>query len=412
MTDGAHRRAAIAFLLGALFFAYAFVLRVSPSVMVDDLMRDFAVGGAVLGNLSAFYFYAYSGLQIPVGLLLDRFGTRWLMTAAAAVVAGGTLLFASADATGSAYLGRLLIGAGCAFSWAGTLALVNQWFPGRFALLAGASQLVAMGGAILGQAPLALTVEGLGWRDTMAWLALIGIVLAVLICVVARDRLRHKRDDTLAGRSGVRAVAANPQTWLAAGFGLAMTSPMLGFGALWGVPYLIAVHEVERTTAAAVASLVFLGNGVGGVLFGWWSDRIHMRKHPMLVGGLLCVGAQLSFLLAPGLPIALVATLVFAAGVGGSTMVLAFAVAREHNSLASAGFTIGIINTAVTGSGALLQPLLGWILDTRWDGLMVGGARSYSPDTYQIALLVVPAIGVIGLGLLAFIRDTGATQQR
>ena len=72
-----------------------------------------------------------------------------------------------------------------------------------------------------------------------------------------------------------------------------MTSPMLAFGALWGVPYLIAVHEVERTTAAAVASLVFLGNGTGGVLFGWWSDRIRTRKRPMLVGGLLCVAAHL-----------------------------------------------------------------------------------------------------------------------
>ena len=152
----AHRLAAVAFVVGAAFFAYAFVLRVAPSVMVDDLMATFAVGGAVLGNLSAFYFYAYSGLQIPVGIALDRVGPRRLMTVAAAVVGIGTLLFAYAETIGIAYVGRALIGVGCAFSWAGTLAIVNRWFPERFALLAGVSQAIAMGGAMLGQGPLAL----------------------------------------------------------------------------------------------------------------------------------------------------------------------------------------------------------------------------------------------------------------
>ena len=406
-------RAGFAFLLGAVFFAYAFVLRVAPSVMVSELMSAFAVGGAILGNLSAFYFYAYSGLQIPVGLLLDRFGVQRLMAAAALVVGGGTYLFASATSIESAYVGRLLIGAGCAFSWAGTLALVNQWFPNRFAVLAGASQMVAMGGAVLGQAPLSLFVQDFGWRETNHGLAIIGLALGVLIFIVTRDKptsAAPPASTAESSSSGRSHVLRNPQTWLAAWVGLAMTSPMLAFGALWGVPYLETAHDLHGTEAAGIASLIFLGNGVGGLLLGWISDRVGNRKIPMLAGASLCVAAQLAFLLPESLSKSTLIALIFLSGVGGSTMVLAFAVGREQNSLAHAGLTIGIINAAVTGSGALLQPAIGWFLDLGWDGSLENGARVYSAEVFRDAMLTVPAVGCLGLLGILFIRETHARQ--
>ncbi len=98
--------------LGALFFCYAFFQRVAPSVLVSDLMRDFGVGAAVLGNLSAFYFYAYAGMQLPLGVLVDNWGPRRILTGGALVCGLGTLMFATADTLGPAYLGRLLVGGG------------------------------------------------------------------------------------------------------------------------------------------------------------------------------------------------------------------------------------------------------------------------------------------------------------
>ena len=151
-----------ALVLGFLFFGYGFLLRVSPSVMVEELMREFSVGAAVLGNLSAIYLYVYAGIQIPVGVLLDRFGPRRLMSAAALVAGAGAWLFASAGDLGTAYAGRFLIGLGCAFSWPGMLAIIYQWYPQRFALLAGLGQSVGMLGAVFGQAPLAAAVASQG----------------------------------------------------------------------------------------------------------------------------------------------------------------------------------------------------------------------------------------------------------
>lgn len=401
--------AALAFVIGAGFFAYAFALRVAPSVMVTELMATFAVGAAVLGHLSAFYFYTYAGLQIPVGLALDRYGPRRLMTVAALLVAVGCWRFATAETVEAAYLGRALIGVGCAFSWPGTLNLVHLWFPQRFALLAGVSQFIAMGGAMLGQAPLAAAVERHGWRDTTLALAGLGLVIAVLIGLAARDGKKTGKAVT-AGTDRWSALLSR-QTLLAAGFGLAMTAGVLTIGGLWGVPYLVAAYGLPRTEAAGLMSLAFLGHGCGCVLVGWWSDTARLRRLPMATGAAVCVSAQLVYLLVPDMPIAVLGTVIFLMGLGGASMVLPFALARESHDPRVAGLIIGAVNTAVVGAGAIFQPLVGLLLDAQWTGMLdADGARVYAPGDYVSALLVLPAAAAIGLLLVLFMRETHAQQ--
>ncbi|MCM0020526.1 MAG: MFS transporter, partial [Tagaea sp.] len=186
MTRG---RAVFAFVLAASFFAYAFVQRVAPSVIVGELMAEFAVGAAVLGNLSAFYFYAYVPMQMPVGMLMDRFGPRRLMSFSVALAAAGAVVFALAPTVELAYLGRFMVGLGSAFGWIGILTVATLWLPAeRFALLTGIAQGIGMIGAVFGQAPLAYAVGAFGWRDTMLALALIGIALAVAIFLVVAEK--------------------------------------------------------------------------------------------------------------------------------------------------------------------------------------------------------------------------------
>jgi MFS family permease len=153
--------------------------------------------------------------------------------------------------------------------------------------------------------------------------------------------------------------------------------------------------------------MVFLGNGLGGVLIGAWSDRIRRRRLPMFLGVALCVACTLAYLLVPALPVSTVTVLVLLSGVGGSSMVLAVATALEHNAARHAGLTVGIINMAVTASGALLQPLIGWLLDVAWDGTLVDGARVYATADYRAALMVVPGLGVAAMLVLVWIRETG-----
>lgn len=401
---GAVRAAALlAWGCGSLFFFYAFALRVSPSVMVDELMRDFRVSALVLGNLSAFYFYIYAAVQIPVGVLMDRLGPRRLMTAAALVCALGCYLFAASEQLAGAYLGRLLIGLGCAFAWVGVLTVIAESLPARrFAVFVGGGQFAGTLGAIAGQAPLGLAVETVGWRLSMSWLALAGVALAAGLWLAVRDRPRPFAPAKLA--VGLRSAAGNPQTWLLAGIGLSLTGSALAFAGLWGVPWFAAVYQLPKPAAAQLLSLVFIGWLLGAPVIGWLSDR-RGRRRPLLIAGTLLSTLTIATVLYLKPPPALVGVLLFLNGVGGSSMILVFAAGREHNTEQARGAALGLINTCVVASGALFQPLIGALLDWRWQGAVSDGVRLYGVAAYDIALLALPLGAVLGFVLALLLRE-------
>jgi MFS family permease len=401
-------RAWAAWLLASLFFLYALVQRVAPSVMVDELMRDFAVGGALLGNLSAFYFYAYAGLQIPIGVMLDRLGPRRLMGGGAALAGLGGVLFAMADSLTLAYLGRLLIGAGTAFSWVGALTVIVQWFPARrFAALAGGTQAFGMMGAILGQAPLGYAVGAHGWRAAMVWVGLAGVVLALAIFAVVRDRpATHHSTTGIAAGLGI--AMAERQTWLSGIFGMAMVTPTAAFGGLWAVPYLMQVHGLGRAEAAGLTSLIFVSWALGAPLVGGLSDRLGSRRGLMVAGAttaMLCLGA---LPLTSAAPAWVLGALMSAQGIAASTMVAGVALAREAAPPQVSSTAMGLVNTFVIGSGAVFQPLIGFLLDLNWDGRMDAGARIYSAAAYDWALSVLPLACLAGLVAALMSRETRA----
>jgi MFS family permease len=379
--------------------------------MVEELMRDFAVGGAVLGHLSAAYFYGYAGMQIPVGVLLDRFGPRRLMTLAALVCAGGCVLFAVSTSLAVATAGRFLIGASAAFSLVGSMAVAGQWFhANRFALLSGLSMAMGMAGGVFGQAPLRLAVEAADWRTVTALLASGGVALAVAAWATVRDRWRGSGG---LGRalSGLGLVLGDRQTWLVALVGLGTSAPLLAFASLWGVPFLEAAYGLQRREAATLTSIVFVGWGVGAPVIGWLSDRIGRRKLPLIAGLLLQTAALALLVYVPGLPAPVLGCLCFLVGLFGSAQIVCFALARENHPAARSGTAIGFVNGMVTGAGALFQPLVGLLLDLAWTGETSLGARIYAPESYRLAFASLIACCLCGLLCLLAVRETHCRPQ-
>ena len=406
-------RAWLVWLLGALSFAYAFFHRVAPSVMVDELMRGFAVGAGVLGNLSAIYFYVYAGLQIPIGVMLDRYGSRRMLTAGAVLAAVGATVFAGAHDLWLAYVGRLLIGMGVSVGFVGTLKLAGHWFPAnRFGLILGLTMLVAMAGGIGGQAPLAALVDLVGWRAAIGGSAVFGLALAAATWAVVRDRPPGDTSPPPAprGLGGLQAdlalVLGSRQNWLIALYAVTMSGPMLSYGALWGVPHLMRAYGVERTTAAISVSLLLIGWAIGSPLGGWLSDRMGRRKPAMLFAGLGALAGWLALLYLPGLTLPAAQALIFATGVVSGAMVICMAAAREQAPHRVGATVSGLVNTAMVGGGALMQPLVGLLLDAGWDGRMAAGARVYTLEAYHSALLALPASTAIGIVTLIAVRET------
>ena len=401
----------LGWLTGAVFFFYAWVLRVAPSVMIEELMTDFAVGGAVVGHLSAAYFYGYAGMQVPVGLLLDRFGPRRLMTLAALVCAAGCVLFASGTGLATVTAGRFLIGASSAFSLVGAMAIAGQWFaPDRFAIFSGFAMAMGMIGGVFGQAPLRLAVEASSWRTASLLLAAGGALIGIAAALTVRDRWRG-HGGIAAVLAGLGEVGRHRQTWLIAIVGLGTSAPLLGFAGLWGVPFLEAAYGLKRTSAATLTSAIFVGWAVGAPLVGWLADRIGRRRPPVFFGLALETLAVALIIYVPGWSIPALTTLCFLVGLFGSSQIVCFALVKESHRTGLSGTGIGFVNGMVTGAGALLQPLIGLLLDLAWRGPGAGGARIYVPAHYQTALSVIVAAGLLGLVALLGVRETYCRQQ-
>lgn len=404
-------------LLAAVFYCYIFFVRVAPSVMITELMRDFSVNAAILGNLSAVYFYAYAGIQLPVGILHDRFGPRRVLTGAAIICALGSLLFAVAESLPAAYLGRLLMGAGAGFALVGTFKVASIWHPPRrFAMLTGLAITFGMAGAIGAQAPLAAVVAVMGWRWSMAIAAGFSCVLAVLIWLVVRDRVGPRREAEPPSQPGalayLRSVMMTPQTWYMALICGATGAPVLAFAALWGVPFMMEVHGIGRPLAAMSTSLVLIGFAVGAPLLGWFSDRIGRRKEILVLGCVVMLISFVAAVYAPGIPLWLVQALLFVNGLAVGSCMIAYAAAREHNRPGAVATTTAVVNITGAGIGGALQPIIGWMLDSKWDGRMESGARVYSVEAYEAAFLTIVAVCACSILIALMVRETYCRQVR
>ena len=249
-------------LLASLYFV-GFFQRVAPAVMVDELMRDFSIAATLLGNLSAIYFYTYAAMQIPSGLLADAIGPRRVGASAAIVAAVGIILFALADSLWMASVGRGLIGASVAVAFVACMKLAGHWFPAnRFATVTGISLLIGNLGGVLAGVPLSEAVAGIGWRNAMLISAGVTLVLAAFVWLWVRDDPSERgyashahpealNETAMSPRQSLKLVISERDTWLLFFAGGLIAAPVLTFAGLWGVPWLVQVHGLERSHAAA-----------------------------------------------------------------------------------------------------------------------------------------------------------------
>jgi len=395
--------------LAASFFFYKYLLQVSPSVMTGDLMRAFHVNGAGLGNLSAFYFYAYLVMQIPVGIMLDRYSPRLLTASAIVVCSLSTLLFSQTHSLWLACLSRALMGAGAAFAAVSCFKLASVWFtPKRFALVSGMFMTAAMLGAVGGQMPLSVLVHHVGWRAALQLVALLGLGLALLYFLVVRDKAlpapqhgRHEKVSLLLGR-----IVGNKQAWVLSLYSGLAFAPVSVFGGLWGVPFLQAAYHLSRHHAALAVSCIFIGFAAGAPFWGWFSDYIQRRKTVLFTGTFTALLCLLVVLYSPALSLSLLIVLLFIFGFAASGFFTSFAMIRELFPIALAATVLGIMNTFNAVFEALFEPLVGVFLDKTWHGETLGGVHYFSVTGYHIALSLLPVSLILSLFSLMFIQET------
>lgn len=403
--------------LAASFFFAEYFARVAPSIMTQELMATFKVSGYSLGVLSALFYYPYIAMQIPVGVLVDRYGPHKLLTLMALLFGIACLLFAHASNLWLAGSARFLMGLTGAFAFVGALKLAKNWFDAKhFGFLAGSTQALGMLGAAIGEGPISALVATVGWRYTMNIIGLALLLIGVLIGLFVRNRpietkapelqptAKAQKQFSLFG--GLVAVLKIPQVWINGAIVGFLYAPTASFAELWGPSYINGVYHISMEKAATAMTMIFLGWAIGGPLAGKISDKIQRRK-PIIIASIIGSFLALSIALyAPGLSVTSLFILMFCYGLFNVGVATCYAVASEVVPASISGTSMSFANMASVIIGALFQPVIGKLLDLNWDGKMLHGARIYSATNYHTAMTALPLCLIVSLFFSFLLKES------
>ncbi len=397
--------------LAVSFFFYEFVLRVSPSVMVEALMTSFHADAGKMGAAIGIYFYIYAPMQLPVGLLMDRFGPRYLLPKAAFICGVAGVLFGYAAHLDLLSLSRLLMGFGSAFAFVGVLVITSRYFPHKeLALLIGIANSIAMIGAISGEGPISILENYLGWRYSMIFLGIMGILLALVMHFVMRKAAEinnmQSKTTLLNAWKSLKSVLRHPVSWINAIIAALLYTTTSAFAALWGVSFLMHNHHLSRDEAGFASSTIYLGWIFGGPIIGYISDRIDRRRPFLIICPLVAGIIFLPLILFNNMRPTDIFLILFLIGFFSAAELLNFSYAIDLHTVKGTGSAIAFTNFIIMLSGALFQPLVGILLDLFSNSSAHNGLPVYSDNAYKLAMLLFPITFFLAFILSFFLKET------
>lgn len=405
-----------AFLLIACSYVLVFFHRTAPAAIAGELTRDFAVGPASLGILAASYFWIYTLMQIPTGVLMDTLGPRRIVASGGVVAGIGSIVFAQADSLFVAVVGRTLVGLGVSFPFLALLKINAAWFPeSRFATMSGLTQFIGNLGAAIAATPLAWLVGLVSWRAVFVSLGVLSVLLAVLTWLHVRDRPEHAGLPSLRElsgkpahapltgdwKAGLRRVAGNRSTWPGLFVNLGIAGSFFSFAGLWCVPWLMNVQGMDRALAAQHATLMLVAFAFGALFIGRLSDRLRRRKSVMLAVGTVYLLCWLPLTQQTALSLLASHALFALIGVSAAAFTLSWACAKEVNPPALSGMATSVVNTGCFLGAAIQQPLVGWVIEHT-----MGSTAQPTAAAMTGGMWVFVGAALVGLAGAAVVTET------
>jgi predicted MFS family arabinose efflux permease len=408
------RRRLLALGITVAAFVLSFFQRFAPAGIAQDLALAFETSAASLGVLAATYFYVYTVMQVPTGIMVDTLGPRRVLVAGAIIGGIGSLIFGFAPSLNAALFGRTLVGLGVSVTFVSMLKIIAVWFEeSRFASITGLTVLLGNLGSVLAGAPLAAVASSVGWRGVFISVGIISLVLAMGCWLLVKDSItssqtthtRPKFDRTVVLTNLLR-IAKNPATHPAIWVNFGTCGAFFTFGGLWAMPYLMQVHGFARNEAASHLSLLFLGFAVGSLMMGNLSDKLGKRRPVLLTACTLNALIWMIWASGVALPFGMSYALILLMGICTSGFTLSWACAKEVNPPMLSGMSTSVANMGGFLSAAIFQPLVGYVIDLNWDGQMLNGVRSYRNEDFQTGLGLLTLIAWLGVWGAWRIRET------
>ncbi|MEU0664663.1 MFS transporter [Streptomyces lavendulocolor] len=403
------RRAALVWGVGVCVYLVAVIFRTSLGVAGLDAADRFGVNASALSTFSILQLLVYAGMQIPVGLMVDRLGTKKVLTLGVVLFTLGQLGFALSPSYGMALASRALLGCGDAMTFISVLRLGTRWFPARRGpLIAQVAGLFGVVGNLVSTIVIARTLDGLGWTATFAGSSLAGALVLVLLVLFLKDHPEGYEPEPAhhAGAAYVRRQIV--RSWREPGTRLGMwvhfttQFPAMVFLLLWGLPFLVEEQGLSRGTAGDMLTLTVLANMVFGMTYGQIIARHHGARVPLALGTVAATAAVWGATLAhPGdhAPMWLLATLCVVLGACGPASMIGFDFARPANPPERQGTASGIVNMG--GFTASITTLLA-----------VGVLLDATGGDYRIAFSSVFVLQALGVAQIVRLRARTARRER
>jgi len=408
-------RAWVVVLFASLFFLYEFIQLNMFNAISSELMLAFHIDATQLGKLSSYYFISNVGFLFIAGMLLDRFSARKIILTALGICIVGTALFATTTSIGWASFFRFLTGIGSAFCFLSVIRLATRWFSAKhLALVTGVIVTMAMIGGMVAQTPLTLLVNMVHWRHALLIDAGLGLVIFAIIFFTVKDypsshkeqyALEKKHISDMGYWKSLGLAFLKIHNWLGGIYTCLMNLPIGLFGGIWGLLFLTNAQGIAKIDASYITSMLFIGTIIGGPLVGWISDKIRLRKIPMMIGAAVSLGLIMIVIMTPHLSFYTLIFLFFLIGVSTSTQIIGYPVVAENSISAITAMSVSVVSITTMSGYAVFMPLFGHLMDLH-ALTQHHAAGVYTASDFSWAVLIFP-IGFVLAFLASFcLRET------
>lgn len=412
ITNSDKKRAAMAWVMwGIMILTYMFNTfhAVAMGVIRQELIDQFLLSENQFVLLTNMFSYTYMVMQIPAGILLDRFGAKKIAVIGAFTAALGTLIFSSGAGYPTLLLGRAVVGLGCSVSFLSVLKISSCWFEEKiFCTMSGVTCFVGMMGAMAAQAPMALLGSIFSWQSIYRGLGVLIFAVAVLVLLIVKDTPQMMGFSPVAEEKevtdvpliqAVKSVLKNRWTW----------PPFISYGCFYGTYLIIsglygssilqAFYGCGTVKASSVITFAVIGCAVGSIVVDVAADRMQERKRPQLICGILYLAVWiLLFLMAGKGSLTLMYPLIFAIGFFSTAYAVCWSAVKECNHPDYVGISTSIANMGGYLGSIIVPTIAGWIYS---------GSISFGEQTaYRYVLLGAILMTGIGIAASCFLKET------
>ncbi len=368
-------------LIASFFYAYQYIIRVMPNIMIDDICQQFGIGAAAFGQFSGIYYIGYSLVHIPVGMTLDRIGPKKVMTGCILLTVAGLMPLIFAEHWSYPIIGRFLVGMGSSGAILGLFKIIRIAFSEeRFARMLSISVTIGLLGAIYGGAPVSFMRDVFGYMNVIIGFAVGGLILACITYFIVPE---IASSPTKSPMSDIKEVLFTPNVVKTCLFAGCMVGPLEGFADVWGSAYLHEVYGMSKTVSSSLLSLIFIGMCVGGPLLSFIAEKVKNYQFTIVgAGALMCAG---SIAIAMKVPVEALPVCFIAIGIACAYQILAIYKASTYVREEVAGLTTAIANMIIMSFGYAIHSVIGIVAE--------------STNSIKVAAIIIPIglfIGTVG----------------